>query len=47
MATPNIYKSIKGTDSKAIVVTPLNSVKKAKVNTTISNFIDYVKRAHS
>jgi len=47
MATPNIYKSIEESDLKSIIVTPLTNEKKNEIKTTITNFVTYLKNAHS
>lgn len=48
MATSKtIYKTIPLADAKNRTLQPLSVAKKIKVNTTISNFIQYLKNAHS
>ena len=42
-----IYKQISMEAAKTRTLTPLNSTTKTKVNTIISNFIKYLKAAHS
>jgi hypothetical protein len=42
-----IYKQIPLATAKSRTLTPLTSEKKTKVNTIISNFIQYLKAAHS
>jgi hypothetical protein len=49
MATTDksIYKQLPLADAQNRTIKPLNSVKKAKVNTIVTNFITYLKAAHS
>jgi len=47
MATKTIYKKISLLDASTRKMTPLDSVKKQKVTTIVSNFIQYLKNAHS
>jgi hypothetical protein len=48
MATnKTIYKTIPLADAKSRTLQPLTNVKKVKVNTIVSNFIQYLKNAHS
>lgn len=48
MATnKTIYKTIPLADAKNRTLQPLTVEKKTKVNTIVSNFIQYLKNAHS
>ncbi len=48
MATnKTIYKTIPLADAKSRTLQPLTTEKKTKVNTVVSNFIQYLKNAHS
>jgi hypothetical protein len=45
--TKSIYKRIPLADAKSRTLQPLTSEKKVKVTTTVLNFIQYLKNAHS
>lgn len=45
--TKPIYKTIPLADAKNRTLQPLTNDKKVKVNTIVSNFIQYLKNAHS
>lgn len=47
MASKTIYKKITLVQSQTRTLTTLDATKKAKVNTVVSNFIQYLKNAHS
>ena len=47
MATKTIYKKITLEQANTRTFRPLNEVKKQKVKTTVANFIQYLKNAHS
>ena len=47
MATKTIYKKISQQQSQTRVMTPQSATKKDKARTIISNFIQYLKSAHS
>jgi hypothetical protein len=45
--TKSIYKTIPLADAKSRTLKPLTAEKKVKINTIVSNFIQYLKNAHS
>lgn len=45
--TKTIYKTIPLADAKNRTLQPLTNDTKVKVNTIVSNFIQYLKNAHS
>ena len=47
MATKTIYKKVSLEASQTRNMQPLSNTTKTKVNTIISNFIQYLKAAHS
>ena len=47
MATKTIYKKITLQQAYTRVMKPLTTTQKAKVTTVVSNFIQYLKNAHS
>jgi hypothetical protein len=47
MASKTIYKKITLVQSQTRTLTTLDETKKTKVNTVVSNFIQYLKNAHS
>jgi hypothetical protein len=47
MASKTIYKKITLVQSQTRTLTLLNETKKQKVNTVVTNFIQYLKNAHS
>ena len=47
MATKTIYKKITLQQAYTRVMRPLTQAQKTKVSTVVSNFIQYLKNAHS